>query len=655
MSSGDAPSGDMSAEAQSILPPKSDLQASLRDKIVSHQQKAALEEEAQQTYAPIEYIVLVRLFAIQTTVYKALLLDHAPAIEAFCDNPTESAPMHELLRKLEQVCTHPGLISDDMPSTQMSEYDEAWYLVQSSSKFELLVELIEALRHQPVTLGVACSQGARRLLKIIFRGLRIRQTDPDIELADVSTQDASIGEAEVILLNDAIPRNVDLLIALEDTTLTFSRPTPMLRLMAPNTVEHAKREHAHLLSLVTAVTMLHEQTGSCATNVHDIVQRVTQFLCGEPLELDPLPALQTSSSLAKRKREDEEPVRPRILVTQIDGIEVHTEEPLTLSAFKSDAVATEPAQFISPFNLERRPSLLPTETISIWPRKTPDEERIAVLEADIERMMDRFDDLREECRVLGEQKEEAILQAATLQKRFERVLEEARQAKNDRSDLRQEIQKLQMPPLPEESAPEYLQVENTRLKSELERAKKSTESKAQDFEFVRQQYQQSSSAAAELSAEVTDLKAQVALLQNRQEGGLGYKLAVAQAQVARQAAQDEARELSLRNNVLIEQLRRMRDDRQAVRGRDRTRASSAQEVSTRKRVEKGGPSPLARLSVAALMSPAEPQVPLSSAAPVAVHPGKSQLGQVSSTSQTPPLRASPRHRFVQMNRSRTPF
>lgn len=336
---------------------------------------------------------------------------------------------------------------------------------------------------------------------------------------------------------------------------------------------------------------------------------------------------------------------PEIIITSIDGLDVHTEavtnnDDRVSTAREESNHAPDPsidslyglpnghgpsdldlhvvdqgipqAQFVSPIYLEKTPShRYESPKSELWNKETPDQTRIITLEADIERMMDRFDELKQQCQLYAEQRDEAQSQAASLQKRFERVLEECRQAKAEKNDIKSELDKMKMPSLPGEDHDEYTKIENIRLKTELEKAKKSMESRMQDFEFVRQQYQQSSTAAADLANDNAILKEEIDRMKNQMEGGMGYKLAVAQCNGNLQAISEQLESTECRNLVLIEQVRRMKDDKLVARGREnrrdltahereRKRAISASDVGHRKKIEKLGVS---RLSVAALITP----------------------------------------------------
>ncbi|CCG83145.1 protein of unknown function [Taphrina deformans PYCC 5710] len=506
---------------------------------------------------------------------------------------------------------------------------------------------------------------------MVLEGLKVQHKYVDAEFSDDSS---TMNELEVLI----IPVGQDLPSTVH-VDLTFSlgresrlRHAPSIRLVANNSAEHVMQQITDLVTVISTVASLGDSVGICPTDTGDAPNRIVQLLCGHGFEVGLLQDVVCSSSQydqisysasmedgrttqSGQMRDKLPDLAPQIIVTEIDGMEVHTEAPMSseytsanvngdseekdISAFQ-DAFASHfpehtdehtpagnqadsQAQFISPVHLEKTPTRIYEQVRNeIWSKPSEEQQRISNLEDDIERMMDRFDELRQECRELAQQRDEASEQAASFQKRFEKVLEEARTARQEKNEMRMSLERLKMPPLPEETSPEYQKTENTRLKSELEKAHRLSDSKAQDFEFVRQQYQQSSSAAAELAGENATLTAEITTLKNKIADGLGYKLAVLQTKSVQDALKEEAEKLSLRNNVLIEQLRRMRDDKLTSRGREgrrdiamqeRKRASSASaEVGQRKKVDKIGQS---RLSVASLVSPtptgAHPQAPTS--------------------------------------------
>lgn len=635
---------------------RSDLETqvqSLRDARVSdtHSQGSTVQQE---------FIIPIRLTAIQRKVYKSLILKHARSIEAFCLDPADqeaSSSIRSLINLLQLCSIHPMLLADTAQSSESSGAEDAWYIVQASSKFEMLIDLIEALKQHPLRIAVVCNDNRiRTLLVRVLKGLQVRYSRADVGAADESTQDNSLGELEVLLMsNDSEELETgstpDVCIALDNDS--SSPYFPLLRFIATNTVEHVLRQVSDLPTVISITTSISDVVGICSYDSGEIIKKVVQYFSSGSLRLEELKELKFSSSQfdvisyvasnGDRKTDSNgslishthifEPEPPsRIIISEINGLEVHTEEPAAsllekhasqgMSSALIDRQIPEPTdfpeilslpdpdqtQFISPIHLEKKPSQAYNEVRNeIWSKNTPDQERIISLEAEIDRILSRFDDLREQCRSLAELKDEAQSVATSYQRRFEKLLEENKMNRMEKNDIKMELDRLKMPALPDETSPDYMNVENQRLKSELEKVKKSSLSKAQDFEFVRQQYQEASSAAVELASENKMIKEDLQKAIAQLDGGLGYKMAVARTSAANEALLAEVENLSLRNNVLIEQLRRMRDDRLGTRGRgdgrreniqERKRATSANDVGQRKKLDKLGAS---RLSVASLI------------------------------------------------------
>ena len=571
-----------------------------------------------------EYVIPVRLTAIQKSVYRTILLDHAICLETFVESAHKSVEsiqqMRDMLDRLNLATLHPLLLAEPMTESQMSESDETWYVVQASSKFEMFVELVEALRYQSVRLLVLAKEPRlERLLRLVCRGLQVHYSQIGIDAGDQSTQDNSVGELDIVFHQDGtdvqfeVP--IDLCLAF-DNYGTYTK-APLLRMIAINSAEHVARQNLELVTTVSMVAASHETVGVCSNDPSDVAQQIVRFLCGFPFAPEQLQDITFPSSqydeYSCSSIANGDPIRPvesepEIIITEIDGLEVHTEAPPPPPPISGDSQVyrvslttdSQSQQYISPVHLEHTPTLIYEHRSEIFP-KNSDSERIATLEADIDRMMLRFDELRETCRSLHVEKEDLQTSLSTLQKRFDRVLEESRTHRADKMDLKRELDVLKMPALPEESDPTFTSTENTRLRTELEKLKSSMTSKVQDFEFVRQQYQQSSTAAADLANENVSLKN--ALTVSETKSGTGYALLLAQFAQHRTDKAAELTALEMRNNVLIEQLKRVREDKRGREGRretDRKRASSAQEVGTRKK-EKLGVSPLQRLSVASLI------------------------------------------------------
>lgn len=614
-----------------------------------------------------EFVIPMRLATIQKKIYKSLILKNAASIEAFCKDPSDrelSSSIHTLIDLLNATTTHPLLVAESPSSPPVSEVEDAWYIVQASSKFELLIDLVETLRQHPLRIAIISNDEKLSALLIrVFKGIQVRYSRTGVDAADASTQDNSLGQIEILLVSDDIKFEES---NLPDLTITFdnastSSYTPTLRFITNHSAEHVARQTTDLAMLISVIANLSGSVGICSYDSGEIIEKLVHYFSGDALKLEELQEISFTSSqfeeLSYTASNGERPSvsrgkftsddnmidvepTPQIVITEIDGFEVHTEAPIVpfehIATDRVDREGTislpqqaqqrpldltnydeilshhdhEQTQFVSPIHLEKKPSQIFEQTPNpIWTRNTPDQDTITSLEADIERMMLRFDDLRAECRALAELKDDAQAQASLYHKRLERALEECRTSRAEKNEIKLELDGLKMPALPEKSSPDYLSTENQRLRTELEKAKKSSNSKLEDFEFVRQQYQQASSAAAELASENEILSEQIRSVTNKVEGGLGYKAALAESAAELQALRAESENLTLRNNVLIEQLRRMRDEKFVNRGRadarrentqERKRATSACDVGQRKKLDKLGAS---RLSVASLIAP----------------------------------------------------
>lgn len=596
-----------------------------------------------------EYAVPVRLTALQRKQYFRILREASESPSAVkvkaeqVDGDVEDGATMggKLIARLDRVLLHPKL-AENSASPESKKSEKPWSLVQSSSKLELLVDIIEALRTQPVRLAILYDdEHVLKILQTVLDELTVLHVDLGADDAKLESGDLEVLSTVLVPSDrtDILPSEpIDLSIAMtKHGKCSFAS---LLRLVVANSSEHVARQSSDEKFVLGGAVSLHEQVGQTSCDTGTVVGQIMRLLCGHAFTLQLPEAMSLPSSsggsvvdsvpeapapTSKKRKYDGNHIpgrfepRPRIIVTEIDGVEVHTEAPPESTAadamqraLDGSPIAIDPSlaasqtgmptHFIDPASLSNTPTTLakPAAT-SIFAKPTSEEQLVITLEADLERLAMRFDDLRQECRVIGEARDDAETASAALQKRFDRLLDEVRSLKSERVEMRRELEKLKMPPLPsDEGSLEYLRAENRRLQTELERALKSAESRTQDFDFLRQQYQQSSSAAAELAQEKTALEADIAQLKARAEGGLSHKLAGLQARAARREVEEMCEDLEARNAVLVEQLRRMRDAREAIlalqqvvpRGRERTRASSAQEINAVRRRGAATPSNL---------------------------------------------------------------
>ncbi|KAG5440901.1 hypothetical protein PCK2_000056, partial [Pneumocystis canis] len=174
-----------------------------------------------------------------------------------------------------------------------------------------------------------------------------------------------------------------------------------------------------------------------------------------------------------------------------------------------------------------------------------------------ERLQTRYEEMQEQYRDLKSKFESTMNMKDELQKRFNDLQEDFIHLKENRN-LSSQIEKSKniFPTSGQEgiatnalydSEKAYFLEENLRLKKVIE-------NKVSDFEFLRSQYQEASSSAANLADEVKQLEAENLRLKNKAEGE-AVRLKEMMIQLLEKNMNERIEELEIQNSLYFEQLR----------------------------------------------------------------------------------------------------
>ncbi|KAF8460671.1 class II histone deacetylase complex subunits 2 and 3-domain-containing protein [Kalaharituber pfeilii] len=240
--------------------------------------------------ASSEHVIMLGLSCGQKETYLQNLNNKSRVIQKYCNGEVEDDPeitgiITELLKSAGRISTHLDLATDE--KLNLERQDVGFAL--SHPKFQFLKSFFDNIRHQSLTIAVFAEPGrALDILELFFRGIKVRcrRTDgfsifPPLQFdqvdGSITVMLASTGpEGARVLGNYA-----SLVIALDSTfnisdeqvekfrahALEVGRLSPILRLVAVNTVEHVKlflpssSEH-YLPQLMSYVAILRHQAGN---------------------------------------------------------------------------------------------------------------------------------------------------------------------------------------------------------------------------------------------------------------------------------------------------------------------------------------------------------------------------------------------------------
>ncbi|KAG5439481.1 hypothetical protein PCANB_002055 [Pneumocystis canis] len=173
-----------------------------------------------------------------------------------------------------------------------------------------------------------------------------------------------------------------------------------------------------------------------------------------------------------------------------------------------------------------------------------------------ERLQTRYEEMQEQYRDLNLKFESTINTKNELQKRFNTLQEDFTHLKENRN--LSQVGKLKNIFPSSEQEDTTIDVlydsEKAHLLEENLRLKKVIENKVSDFEFLRSQYQEASSSAANLAGEIKQLEAENLRLKNKAEGE-AVRLKEMMIQLLEKNMNERIEELEIQNSLYFEQLK----------------------------------------------------------------------------------------------------
>jgi hypothetical protein len=522
--------------------------------------------------------VPIALMGHQRDSYPSMIQEHNVLIRRFLDtnNPSEDLTLEieALLERLRRIVVHPDL--DNIES--YTQYDvapavHAQWAIDSSAKFHFLKHLIDELRNRRLTITVVCQSGQLlQILENFLLGLNVtcyradsnktaRQEDCELTVTIMFPNDDN---SHACLTTDAV-------ICLDNsaessgyTSKLLQEPTRNLVLMSvvvPRTIEHVERclspnltYHQKLRALVHGIYDLRHEAGKLEYGHLPSVETakvIAAFISSSPADrewsiatLSMLENLdsQTESDVelppsssgvaqpgGKHKLEEVEmPAsdsfkRPRLA---LNGAQ-HHDEPITINPLELDishvsesmAVTSHPplvsSGSIDPSGLgetvRRLQSLLLTAQTSLAEHRH-----------DLGELQYRNEDQRNQLIELTRKNDEADDVAQKAVTRMTEGIATANALRTENRSLKEQLKAAQET-LADHSIPERAELEQQRLalersQEEIKILEKRLKTQQSDLDYAQEEYQNSSSAARELSITNRELKTSLRDAQSRASG-----------------------------------------------------------------------------------------------------------------------------------------
>lgn len=486
----------------------------------------------------------------------------------------------QFVDRIRRVTMHPDLDNTETFFTQydVEPSQQANWDVNCSAKFRFLKELLNHLRSSSLHVAILAQPGrAIDILETFLRGIRVSYHRPGATTS--GHQSESQGNLKVSLLASGTAmatEPADLVIAMDNSVKYTSEQirnlrqvgnkwAPVVTLIVPHSVEHIERclsptlsDRARTRALVAGIQQFRNEAGRAQDGqdvLKDTASLLAQYLTHAEMHLEwPLPALanledldsQTESEVditvsnadtsrfaivgEKRLRDDDEGMditdsskRSRVespIAEHAADVIVNPQELDVTHISDSIEKATQPNTADTEAEASS-PVLNSTEKrLQDLLRETQDrlEEHVRVL-SDLQY---RHEEQRTKLIEVTTERDAAI---ATAQNAVTRLTEESNKMSNLRSEnstlkeqLREANAKLLDHSVPERAEFGALRLEAAQAKADKEKVERRLEQANKDVSYVRELYQNSSTSAQSLAAQVTELENQLAVAQNRVTG-----------------------------------------------------------------------------------------------------------------------------------------
>ncbi|KAJ5262807.1 hypothetical protein N7505_006031 [Penicillium chrysogenum] len=582
---------------------------------------------------PSEFAVTLPMDSRVKDDYERVLSDAATSIRQFFDsfqsNTQISEPereglhshMREVIARLSNVATHPDLnISDHLKDADPDLAKEASWAEYSSAKFLFLGHLMEIVGTHELHLILAVQDEKKQaVLERYLQGKGFAYTRPRAEMG--STLEVSLAKgllsfgihssetARELYKSPSAIFALDSYFRPKSPSIQHLRTTyarngnllPVIWFLVANTSEHIERclpdssEPDRLRLLVHYIARLHDEVGDLqddALGVHEDAEEILGYLLDpvagwplptiEPLSLVSLEELECYSSSsdeamppAQKRALDEEPEEPsskRARVgTQEDSQLTESTKPPS-QTLDRDLQSLEKSLIQMKHIHGSEKAQLQAELARANSRFEEIDKALGILQHRYESRMNELHAIRQERDRLSENK-------PSLEQRIEKQKETISSLKEERAELKRELDEARQALKDGGGSPAELETareEIRRLAKENSNLERKAEFEKNQSEYMREQYQTASTAAAQSGTESRHLAAENERLKRKAESNA---VQLSELHMKDESVRHIARieELELILATRDEFLRRKEDELREIRkNRPSTRSTSTQ-------------------------------------------------------------------------------
>ncbi|CAG8047755.1 unnamed protein product [Penicillium nalgiovense] len=582
---------------------------------------------------PSEFAVTLPMDSRVKDDYERVLSDAASNIRQFFDsfqsNTQISDPereglhshMREVIARLSNVSTHPDLnISDHLKDADPDLAKEASWAEYSSAKFLFLGHLMEIVGTHELHLIIAVQDEKKQaVLERYLQGKGFAYTRPRAEMG--STLEVSLAKGSLSFgihsseTTRELYKSPSAIFALDSyfqpkspsmqhLRTTYARNgnlLPVIWFLVANTSEHIERclpdssEPDRLRLLVHYIARLHDEVGDLqddALGVHEDAEEILGYLLDpvagwplptiEPLSLVSLEELECYSSSsdeamlpAQKRTLDEEPEEPSSKRARI-GTQENSQ--LTESTKPPSQTLDRDLQSLEK-NLIQMKHIHASEKAQLQAELARTNSRFEEMEKALGILQHRYESRTNELHATRQERDRLSENKPSLEQRIEKQKETISSLKEERADLKRELDEARQALKDGGGSPAELETareEIRRLAKENSNLERKAEFEKNQSEYMREQYQTASTAAAQSGIESRHLAAENERLKRKAESNA---VQLSELHMKDESVRHIARieELELILATRDEFLRRKEDELREIRkNRPSTRSTSTQ-------------------------------------------------------------------------------
>ncbi|KAJ5853466.1 hypothetical protein N7534_006009 [Penicillium rubens] len=582
---------------------------------------------------PSEFAVTLPMDSRVKDDYERVLSDAATSIRQFFDsfqsNTQISEPereglhshMREVIARLSNVATHPDLnISDHLKDADPDLAKEASWAEYSSAKFLFLGHLMEIVGTHELHLILAVQDEKKQaVLERYLQGKGFAYTRPRAEMGSTLEVSLAKGSLSFGIHSSETARELykspSAIFALDSyfrpkspsmqhLRTTYARNgnlLPVIWFLVANTSEHIERclpdssEPDRLRLLVHYIARLHDEVGDLqddALGVHEDAEEILGYLLDpvagwplptiEPLSLVSLEELECYSSSsdeamppAQKRTLDEEPEEPSSKRARVGTQE---DSQLTESTKPPSQTLDRDLQSLEK-NLIQMKHIHGSEKAQLQAELARANSRFEEIEKALGILQHRYESRMNELHAIRQERDRLSENKPSPEQRIEKQKETISSLKEERAELKRELDEARLALKDGGGSPAELETareEIRRLAKENSNLERKAEFEKNQSEYMREQYQTASTAAAQSGTESRHLAAENERLKRKAESNA---VRLSELHMKDESVRHIARieELELILATRDEFLRRKEDELREIRkNRPSTRSTSTQ-------------------------------------------------------------------------------